>query len=50
MAASRLVIVAREARRENEYDSDRRGREVVAAERYADLVKGSVVDRSSGRL
>ena len=44
MAASRLGIVAREARRENEYDSDRRGREIAAANSVPDLVSGCVVD------
>ena len=31
-------------------DSDRRGREIAAADRYPDLVKGCVVDRGRGPI
>ena len=37
-------------RRENEHDFDRRGKEIVAADRYPELVKGCVVDQGLGRL
>ena len=37
-------------RREHEYESDRRGREAVAADGYPVLVKGCVADRGLGPL
>ena len=38
------------SRRENDDDSDRRGKAIVAVDSYPDLAKGCVVDRGWGRF